>query len=97
MCLHEYGMSHSFHIYKHAPQVRICYTQFWNASTACVKVIAKLALWLLAYEEYLRSGRTIADLLNVENGRLVDQSWLECRQRVVSRSKRIGGDSSGRH
>lgn len=95
--LYEFGTSHAFHIYKHEPQVKICYTQFWDASTACVKVLVKLVLWLLAYEQYLNSGRTIADLLSEENGRLADLSWLQRRQRVVGRSKILGRETHGRH
>jgi hypothetical protein len=63
--LRDLGTSHDFHVNASSATegVKVCFTNNWEASHTCVKVFMKLALFLEAYDEHLRCGKTIAELL----------------------------------
>jgi len=62
--INSYGCSHQMHTLSNGPQgeVQICHyrPERWDASITLVKVLLKCVLWLEAYEQHLRTNRSIA-------------------------------------
>jgi len=65
---------HALHINCNGPNdcVQICCLnqEEWNASLSCVSIIHKGLIWCEAYEEYLRTGEDIANILDKWKGEL---------------------------
>lgn len=57
------GTSHKFHTWENGPGgcVQICHGDDWDATTTCLSVLLKGVLWLEFYENYLRTGETVAE------------------------------------
>ena len=62
------GTSHAFHTLSNGPGgcVQICHfkQEMWDASKTCVGVLMKGIMWLEAYERHLRTGKTIAEIID---------------------------------
>jgi len=67
--VNDEGRSHAFHTWENGPGgfVSICHGD-WDPSRSWVGVMLKGCLWLEAYELYLKTGESIADILD---------EWLE--------------------
>jgi len=81
--LRDLGSSHDYHLYRDdsAEGVKVCFTDYWDASLNCVKVFMKLALWLEAYVGHLQTGKTIAVLIEeLEKGNLSTSFLLRSLQ-----------------
>ena len=59
------GVSHSFHTVSDVPgdYIQISYTDYCDASCTCGAVIIKGIFWIKGYEEHLRTGESIDDIL----------------------------------
>jgi len=58
------GSSGEFYILGSSEEgCRICFANNWDSSWSCVKVFMKFALWVEAYDEYLKTGKTVAELV----------------------------------
>lgn len=66
------GVGHCFHVRGLWPDgsLSICYTNYWEGSLTCFEAIKRLALWIKAYEEYLCTGQTIAEYIEMLRRRL---------------------------
>lgn len=60
------GVSHAFHTQAngHDGCVQICHDHNWDASKTCVGVLMKGIIWLEAYERHLKTGFTIAEIID---------------------------------
>jgi len=58
--------THDYHAYYNGPDgcVKICHTSEWDPSMTCVQVLLKGIIWLEAYSIHLRSGDTIAKIID---------------------------------
>ena len=62
--INSLGTSHAFHVLDNPNGwVKICHTEYWDASLTCLKILLKGVMWLEAYEAHLRTGQNIADFL----------------------------------
>jgi len=68
--INSLGLNHAFHTINNGTDgcVQICHTQTWDASMTCVTVLNKLAVWLEAYENHLRTGETIDAIIEKLKG-----------------------------
>jgi hypothetical protein len=65
------GCTHQFHTWGNGPGgcVSICHSAAWNASISCVSLVIKFAIWVTAYEAYLRTGQDVCDFVNRDRSR----------------------------
>lgn len=63
--INSLGISHAFHTVSDNPgdRVQISYTGSWDASCTCLMAIIKSIAWINGYEEHVRTGRDIKDVL----------------------------------
>lgn len=61
----QLGTNHNYHVLGQQghSDLQICHTSAWNASHNCIQVITRLALWIRAYEEHLRTAETIDTIM----------------------------------
>ena len=59
--LSRLGISHAYHVLGLTANghLQLCHFTIWSASNTVIEVIMRLALWIRAYGEHLRTGRTI--------------------------------------
>jgi ubiquitin-protein ligase len=59
------GCSHSFHTVSNGPGgcIQISYPMIWEPCCTCVKVIIGGIVWINAYEEHRRTGKSIEEIL----------------------------------
>ena len=66
--INEEGITHCFHTMKNGPGgcVQICHfkSDNWDASQTCAAVFTKGIMWCEAYDCYLATGRSMADILD---------------------------------
>jgi hypothetical protein len=60
--INSLGTSHNFHTYDNGSGgcVKICHSDYWDASMNCLTVIKKFAIWTEAHQGHLRTGNSIA-------------------------------------
>jgi len=63
--INSLGISHAFHTVSDGSgdRVQISYTGSWDASCTCLMAIIKSIAWINGYEEHVRTGRDIKDVL----------------------------------
>jgi hypothetical protein len=65
--INSYGTSHSMHTLWNGPngEVQICHWRdtMWHSGITLNKVMLKVVIWLEAYEQYLSSGKSIAEFV----------------------------------
>lgn len=66
------GCSHKCHTLENGPGgcVQICHASEWSSSITCVAVFLKGIIWLDAYEAHLRTGKSIANLVDEMQNKL---------------------------
>ena len=64
--INSLGTTHSYHTWSNGPRgiVTICHTSGWDPSISCVQVLLKGIIWLEAYSMHLRTGATIAEIID---------------------------------